>query len=316
MSSSGEHLLNYRDAVVYPSDLALLDSRTAWLNDACINFRMTRLSEARRTRKERRAEEERRQKRQKNGVESDDQLEDLFLDPSVVSFLMHQLPEGDEDYDDEISNLNASWNLPQPPTSSSGHKKCGGMKKKILESEQSNSQRSTQYHQRKRVFVPISDQFGASRSAFARPGGGHHWSMLLWEINSLYYEIDDGYCALVGVGFHHFDSSRGCNAPAAIAVAKKLHQVLCSTMSEQDGVADVVDVEECKTPQQRNGHDCGLHALGSAEALCASEDYGFLKEEHEDIVRRHFEENGGHAEFASNLRKRIGDDIRELAQEG
>lgn len=38
-----KQLLNYHDAVVRASDLALLDSPTAWLNDACINFRLTRL---------------------------------------------------------------------------------------------------------------------------------------------------------------------------------------------------------------------------------------------------------------------------------
>ena len=69
------HLLNYHDAVVYPSDLALLDSPTAWLNDACINFQMTRLQHRNVCEKRARKTEE----------ECDgniiDQLEDLFLDP-------------------------------------------------------------------------------------------------------------------------------------------------------------------------------------------------------------------------------------------
>ena len=41
-------LLDYHDAVVYPADLALLDSPTAWLNDACIHFHMARLQRTRR----------------------------------------------------------------------------------------------------------------------------------------------------------------------------------------------------------------------------------------------------------------------------
>jgi len=238
-----------------------------------------------------------------------DQLEDLFVDPSVISFLMHQLPEDDEDYEDELSNLNASWNLPQPPTS--GHQ-CHGMKK--LDFEQHHSQKSTQKHERKRVFIPISDQFGASRSTFARPGGGFHWSLLLWEINTLYSEIDDSsFNAVVGVGFHHFDSSRGCNASAAEAVAKKLHKVLSAPMSKEDNVTDMVEVLECRTPQQRNGYDCGVFTLGFADALSASDD--FVKEHHEAILQSHFEEDGGHEQFASGLRKRIGDDIRVLAAE-
>ena len=36
-------LLNYHDAVVYESDLSILDSPTAWLNDSCIHFQMNRL---------------------------------------------------------------------------------------------------------------------------------------------------------------------------------------------------------------------------------------------------------------------------------
>lgn len=238
---------------------------------------------------------------------------------------MHQLPEDDEDYEDELNNLNASWNLPQPPTSDHN---CDELMKlessqveEHLSSSSSHSNKSsttaTQKHQRKRVFIPISDQFGASRSTFTRPGGGRHWSLLLWEINTLYYEIDDGYNALVGVGFHHFDSCPGTNTRAAQAVAAKLHATLCAPMSkEEDGVSDVVEVLECKTPQQQNGYDCGVLTLGFAEALSESDgDYGFVKEQHEALVQADFVDKGGHQGFALGLRKRIGDDIRALASQ-
>ena len=72
-----QQLLNYHDAVIYPSDLALLDSPTAWLNDACINFQMAYLQQNQKDD----AADEREQKRQKNGTEGIDQLDDLFLDP-------------------------------------------------------------------------------------------------------------------------------------------------------------------------------------------------------------------------------------------
>lgn len=36
-------LLNYHDAVLYESDLSLLECPTAWLNDAIIHFHLTRL---------------------------------------------------------------------------------------------------------------------------------------------------------------------------------------------------------------------------------------------------------------------------------
>jgi hypothetical protein len=43
--SANRLLVNYNDAVIYTSDLAILDSSTAWLNDACINFQLTRLQQ-------------------------------------------------------------------------------------------------------------------------------------------------------------------------------------------------------------------------------------------------------------------------------
>ena len=105
--------------------------------------------------------------------------------------------------------------------------------------------------------------------------------------------------------------------PAAREVAAKLHRVLlCRTMSEEDGVADVVEVVECGAPQQKNGYDCGVFALGFAEALFDSDDYGFVREQHEGLLRVEFNERGGQEGFASGLRKRIGDDVRELAREG
>jgi hypothetical protein len=51
-SSSADRrlLVNYYDAVIYTSDLSILDSSTAWLNDACINFQLTRLQQRQRER--------------------------------------------------------------------------------------------------------------------------------------------------------------------------------------------------------------------------------------------------------------------------
>ncbi len=43
-----QHLFNYHDAVIYPSDLGIIDSPSAWLNDALIHFHMTRLQHRRR----------------------------------------------------------------------------------------------------------------------------------------------------------------------------------------------------------------------------------------------------------------------------
>ena len=90
-----------------------------------------------------------------------------------------------------------------------------------------------------------------------------------------------------------------------------VHKVISAPMPKEDNIADVVEVLECRTPQQRNGYDCGVFTLGFAEALSASDD--FVKEHHEDILQSHVEENGGQEKFASGLRTQIGDDIRGLA---
>ena len=258
-------VLDFNDALIHASDLALLDSDVAWLNDSCINFQMTRLQH--------RASAARAKKRpRENGggygsCRRPSGEENLFLDPSVVSFLMHQLPPDDEDYYDEIANLNRGWDLPRSQT-----------------------------EDRRRLFIPVSDQFGASRSAFARPGGGNHWSMLLWEISR------------EGVSFGHFDSSSGMNREAAVAVARKVVDVLRVSNSDHDGRR--VRVVECKTPQQGNGHDCGVFALGVAEILAA---VPFGMEGAEEELQKQYDERGGQGEFAIRLRRRIGDDIRGLA---
>jgi Ulp1 family protease len=91
-------------------------------------------------------------------------------------------------------------------------------------------------------------------------------------------------------------------------------QVLCASMSPRGCVPDSVEVVECQTPQQRNGYDCGLFALGVAESLSGSaDDFVINKKNCENLLQNYFEKNGGHEEFALRLRKRIGDHIRELA---
>ena len=66
-----ELVLNYHDAVLYQSDLAFLESNNAWLNDACMNFYLTVLQ-------------------QRNNP-----IKVKFMDPAVVSFLMHQCDHDD-----------------------------------------------------------------------------------------------------------------------------------------------------------------------------------------------------------------------------
>ena len=66
---SDKFILNYNDAVLYESDLELLASETEWLNDACIHFYLTVLQQ---------------------------RLPHIkLMDPSVVTFFMHQCDDDD-----------------------------------------------------------------------------------------------------------------------------------------------------------------------------------------------------------------------------
>jgi hypothetical protein len=74
MLVDGNILISYHDAVIYPSDLALLDSTTDWLNDACINFQMKHLQHSQDGRRDMRKEGNDDLRRKERGT-------DLFLDP-------------------------------------------------------------------------------------------------------------------------------------------------------------------------------------------------------------------------------------------
>ena len=63
-------LLNYHDAVIYPADMAILDTPTAWLNDAIIHFQLTRMQHRQTTELENR----------EDGATSTS-TENLFIDP-------------------------------------------------------------------------------------------------------------------------------------------------------------------------------------------------------------------------------------------
>lgn len=94
MLPSDKFILNYHDAILYESDIELLTSETEWLNDACIHFYMTVLQQ--------------RYPRVK------------FIDPSVVTFLMHQCD--DEDMQEFSSSFDKGYSAYVVPIND-GHKK-------------------------------------------------------------------------------------------------------------------------------------------------------------------------------------------------
>jgi sentrin-specific protease 8 len=110
-----ELIVNFHDAVIYGSDLTLVQSRKEWLNDACINFFFAVLRQA----------------------DSTDNI--VFMDPSVVSFFMHQCTD-----DEDLADFKDGFQY--PPTG--------------------------------KIVVPINDNMTLA-SHWQRPGGGNHWSLLV-----------------------------------------------------------------------------------------------------------------------------------------
>ena len=242
-------LLNYNDACVYSSDLSLLENSSSWLNDACINFQMTRL-----------------QKKEENDKSSKNML---FLDPSVISYLMHQCQD-----DDEIIDLGNNLQL------------C---KKNAL-------------------FIPINDNNGESFQSTMR-GNGSHWSLLLVILSNSDNKV-----------YHlHFDSSKRYNCSSARIVSKKISYLLM--LCGYEGDTEVVNVIECKTPQQRNGYDCGIYALALTEILSSLEDIKKIASDDKHdfsiaiLVKRCekvIEGMDDDTHFGVDVRKRIANDSQSL----
>jgi sentrin-specific protease 8 len=125
-----ELVLNYDDAVIYGKDLGLLERHAAWLNDACIHYQLTRLQQ----------------------THDPTAKSILFLDPAVVSFLMHQVED-----DDEMRDFTAGYH---------------------------------HFESTKRIFVPINDNMGSQD--WQTPGLGSHWSLLLVLLSPVSSAAEEG----------------------------------------------------------------------------------------------------------------------------
>jgi len=293
-------ILNYLgDAVIYSSDLQILDCPTEWLNSDLIHFHSLRLQNEphlvigsdTKSGKDNATD---------SSGEHHPNIDCLFLDPTVISFLMHQLDESDED---EVSSLTLAWKLPPPNNDA--------------------KQQQQQQHEIKRIFVPINDQHKSSHMAYT-PGqyaGGTHWSLLVIDI---IITSTSEHKTKPEILFYSFDSHRGYNISAAKAVANKMYSVIQQhyTSLQRDGLS-TVNVIDCEALQQNNDYDCGLYTLGFAEALLRhsnesvnGSNNGLLDEKAiESAFTSYMNDMGGKVNFASNLRRRIGDDIRKLALE-
>ena len=250
--SDDELIVNYQDACIYGRDWKLLHSPTAWLNDACIHFHLSRL--------------------QQNRVG-----DDLFLDPSVISYFVHQCTDKED-----LLDL------------ARGYNNFDGLK---------------------RIFAPVNDNLASSD--WQTPGLGRHWSLLV----ILLLDGKEKYL--------HFDSVPGSNSRAAIKLARqwsclwkggvvndpeKEGQVSSKLPSDFEAS---VDVQECHVPEQRNGYDCGIHVLATAEILALEElQDKYEVETYEQVLDDKFQkllESDPH--YCIRFRRRIAEDILHVARE-
>lgn len=261
-SNNNDLILNYHDACVYQSDLDILKAPDEWLSDACINFFLMRISQSL----------------------GDERLK--FVDPSVLSFFMHQWDE-EEDGDEDVLGL-----IP----------KQGSKKKRI-------------------VFLPINDDYVSE--SWAIPGGGSHWSLLLLVVStsddfkSSFYHLDsspglnDDAARAVAEKIHH-----------VLSMWKKKKKKGAEENESPINLHDKLIIQECSVPSQENAYDCGIHTLAAAEALgiALSTVDGFVEEKDpkelyarerlEAEVKRTVESSPS---FCAELRQRIANDVESLA---
>ena len=239
MSSSSNYkpdelIVNYHDACIYGRDLALVESSRAWLNDAVIHFYLSVLQHSQQPPPSQQQAPSLPSTNNNNNNNQDAASDHtIFLDPSVISFLMHQCHD-----DEDLMEFAAGA--------------CGNF----------DAARHL------RLVIPMNDHFGASANAWAIPGAGMHWSLLIMS----YITKEDN--ATVSHAWHL--DSHGGNASAAKAVARKIHHARSlvrndsSSTNQQSAMSTKIkppSVHECQVPQQQNGHDCGIHVLAAAEAL-------------------------------------------------
>ncbi len=274
-----------------------------------------------------------------------------FLDPSVVSFFMHQLSIGDEDDYDEIISLCRNWGLYYD---SGGENGVGNANLKV----DKNASASSSPMPMKMLLVPINDNNSAALHSFQTPGGGNHWSLLVAVVvpqnpvrtlkqrkknDHEYHDDDDAKKCHYFRTYFHLDSSRGFNASTASSVARKIEQMY--TLYHQNQKQDYIpktslSVIECSVPQQINNYDCGVHTLAAADVIGSIGNIDLVEipptqtkspesDEHDsddhvhivDDIKHQLEkrvedfillEQKGISEMTKHLRRSIADDINRM----
>ena len=105
------------------------------------------------------------------------------------------------------------------------------------------------------VVMPVNNNEDASVAE-----GGGHWSLLVFR--------RAGDEKRSGPRFEHYDSAAGANGPNAQAVMRAIAPLLLGSADFSSLPKPIPQFVRMVTPQQANGHDCGVYMLAIAELLC------------------------------------------------
>jgi sentrin-specific protease 8 len=277
-------ILNYHDAVLYGSDLKRVQSRTEWLNDACIHFFFNRLQQEH---AERNTTTSSSTSSSTTSITTTSRhTSALFMDPAVLSFFMHQCTD-DEDVKDFVTNTRF------PETS-------GGT-----------------------VFLPVNDNMALS-SNWKLPKSGSHWSLLVvmvmiqgdeeektvefWHFDSVRNSGNRQAAQDIAdkMGQHIFvcpQEDPSSNSSSSTSSSPVIHRSRPSIL------------HAASTPPQSNGYDCGIHVLATAQlfsSMTMTTTTDSRLEAYESKLRNYVHET---PDFCQTLRTSIANDILRLAAE-
>ena len=297
-SSSNPLLVNYHDACMYQSDLDIVLSSKAWLNDAVIHFRMIKLAQ---------------RHNKVNGLAT-------FLDPSIVTFFARYL-DLDDDGDNIMADLRKTWKfhpISNPDnnitTELSKQWFCGIVPVNDSHADPPGSMAKIGGGTHWSLLLVIIPPYTTTTNTTAMT-----------------------VTSTTAPSFLHFDSSPlMSNSTAARIVADKMHRILlddrrCSVSCEgsSGGCNENIHVIECHTPNQVNGYDCGIHTLLAADAagavavemtmMMTLKDLAFggyfvdvMREKVEAYLHHMVNDHRGPSRMARELRTEIVSDVRSL----
>lgn len=156
------------------------------------------------------------------------------------------------------------------------------------------------------ILVPLNDNNSRAFEYKNKTGAlGNHWSLLSVFLKGSV------------VASFHFDSSSEYNRNTAELVYKRMLDII------QIGRGGINSVKSqslayCNVPQQRNGYDCGIHTIITAESLStplainiiSKTDFTCMKECLETIVKDYMGKYGNTCEMGNMKRRQILNKIR------